>query len=267
MKDVWTQDLNGGAGSVEPLYLALVERLGVRIPLAAADHAKIAPLHIRQEDIPQGGNAVVEGDRVQYCCLLQRGFAARLKTTLQGGRQIVSLHMPGDFIDLQHLLIDIADHSIEAITPIRVLRIPKPALYALASDSPTVGLALWHETLVEASRFREWIANIGRRDGLARVAHLLCEFAVRWAANEGEEAPIRFPMTQLQIADATGLTPVHVNRVLRRLFDAGAIGARRPAIMITDVALLAQIAGFDATYLHLNDTVDAMPPSRRINMA
>lgn len=234
------------AGAVGESHTLLAGLLRERHPIGDEENAALATLSLHAEALSAGSLAVVEGDPVTHCSVLLSGCACRLKTTPNGERQILSLHVPGDFVDLQHLLVETADHSIEMVTPARVLRVPKRPLLALIEQSPAIGLALWRLTLAEGSRFREWITNIGRRGAQARIAHLFCEFAAR--------SPVRplprFPLTQVQLADATGLTPGHVNRVLRHFTAIGAIGENKRPIEITDIRQLIDIAGFDPSYLH-----------------
>src|SRR4051812_16394935 len=126
-----------------------------------------------------GEYIVRDGDVPTHSCLLLRGFAYRHKVTGDGGRQIMSIHMKGDVVDLQNALLRRSDHNVQALTDIEVAFIPVKAVRELAFDRPDVGKAMWYETLVDASIFREWTLNVGRRQAPARLAHLLCEFATR----------------------------------------------------------------------------------------
>ena len=155
---------------------------------------------------------VRDGEKPIHSCLLLGGFAYRHKVTGEGGRQIMSIHMKGDVVDLQNSLLRRSDHNVQALTNIEVAFIPVEAVQALAFNRPQVGKAMWYETLVDASIFREWTLNVGRRSATARTAHMLCEFAMRLEmAGLGEQCAYELPMTQEQLADALGLTPVHVN--------------------------------------------------------
>jgi CRP-like cAMP-binding protein len=112
----------------------------------------------------------------------------RQKLTAQGTRQIVSLHMSGDVLDLQHLFLKRADHNVQALTKLETVDVERDALRALAAARPAVAQAMWVDALVDASVFREWVVNVGRRDARTRIAHLLCEFATRMKSaglNEG----------------------------------------------------------------------------------
>lgn len=172
------------------------------------------------------------------CALLLHGYACRHKTTSEGARQIVSFHLPGDLLDIQHLLLTRADHSVQAITEVVVAGVPVPALKALALGRPAIAAALWRDSLMDASVFREWVLNVGRRSAKARIAHMLCEFAVRReAAGLGPPDRLELPMSQEQIGDATGLTAVHVNRMLHELEVDGLIERDRRQVRIVDWGL------------------------------
>jgi len=125
---------------------------------------------------------------------------------------------------------------------------------------PRVGHAMWIDTLVDASIFREWITNVGRRDARTRIAHLLCEFSVRLrVAGLGADTHYELPMTQEQLADTTGLTSVHINRVMKALGQEGLISRPNPrSIRIGDWRALAEAGDFDTNYLHLRDNEPAL---------
>ena len=182
------------------------------------------------------------------------GFAFRHKIAGNGGRQILSIHMRGDLIDLQNSLLGVADHNVQMMTDGTVALIPIQAIVDLAFSQPGVGMAMWYETLVEGSIFREWILNVGRRDAFTGIAHLLCEFAMRAEAAEiGNAVSYELPLTQEQLADAVGLTPVHVNRTLMRLQEEGHIRRSQRIIEIDDWQNLAKVADFEPRYLHFRN--------------
>jgi CRP-like cAMP-binding protein len=183
------------------------------------------------------------------------GYSIRSKLTAAGGRQILAIHVKGECVDLQNSLLKVADHSVQMLTPGTVALIPREAVVRLTLDRPKIGHAMWIDTLVDGSIFREWIANVGRRDARTRVAHLLCEFALRLkSAGLGDETGYELPMTQEQLADTTGLTQVHVNRTLKALERDGLIQrASARAIDIGDWRKLADAGDFDSNYLHMRD--------------
>jgi CRP-like cAMP-binding protein len=153
-----------------------------------------------------------------------------------------------------------ADHSVQMLTAGKVAMIPRDAVVQLAFERPAIGKAMWIDTLVDASIFREWIANIGRRDARTRLAHLLCEFSLRLeVAGLGQHTNYEMPMTQDQLGDATGLTPVHVNRTLKSLEAEGLIErASARAITIGDWKKLAQAGDFNSNYLHMPESEPAL---------
>ena len=231
---------------------ALINKLKLLGRLDPADTAALASLPVREETARAGTYLVREGMRVVECCVLLNGYACRNKLTSEGRRQIVSFHIPGDVLDLQHLLLDRADHNVQVITDGTVARIPAEALRDLARARPNVATALWRDTLVDASIFREWVLNVGQRDARSRIAHMLCEFALRrQAAGLGTPERFELPMTQEHIADATGLTAVHVNRMLMSLTNDGIIERDKREIRIADWDRMRRAADFQPGYLHM----------------
>jgi CRP-like cAMP-binding protein len=195
---------------------------------------------------------VREGDQPSHSCLMLSGLSYRHKIVADGARQIVSIHMAGDMVDLQNSLLGTADHNVQALTRSDVAFIPHEAIKQVAFDRPAVGLSMWHDTLVDGSISREWIANVGRRDARTRLAHLLCEFALRLeAAGLGNHMQWELPMTQDQLADCTGLTSVHVNRTLKGLDRDGLISRNRRSVTVNNWKDLADTGDFRSAYLHL----------------
>jgi CRP-like cAMP-binding protein len=179
------------------------------------------------------------------------GFAYRHKLAGDGARQILSIQIAGEFIDLQNSLLGYADHSVQALTRAEVAVIPKAALLDLAVSNPAVGRAMWLDTLIDASIFREWVVNVAQRDARARIAHLICEMATRLEAEGiGGRGTYPFPLTQEQLADATGLTAVHTNRVLQSLRKDGLISLVSQSLTILDAEQLQALGDFSDRYLH-----------------
>jgi CRP-like cAMP-binding protein len=238
--------------SNEPALELMVQRLEALSPLDEADKAAILALPHRLRRLRAHEYIVREGDRAESSCLLRSGFASRHKIVANGLRQIVSVHMVGDMVNLQNSLLKTADHSVQALTDVEVAFIPGKAIVALAAARPAVAIAMWLDTLVDGAVFREWIANVGRRDAKARTAHVLCEFALRQErAGLATRNKYDLPMTQEQLADALGLTAVHVNRTLKALEDARLIARDKRTVTITDWDALRQAGDFDPSYLFL----------------
>jgi CRP-like cAMP-binding protein len=229
----------------------IIRRLETRTPLDETDRDAIRELPITRGTMDPATYLVREGEAPEYCAILLSGFAYRHKVTAGGERQIIAVHMPGEFLDLQNSLLEVADHNVQALTRTEVAIIPVAALRNLARERPAVGVAMWIDTLIDAAIFREWIVNVGRRDSITRIAHLICEFALRLRdAGLAGEYRYELPMTQEQIADAVGLTPVHVNRVLKELGRRLLIMRDKRAVTILDWDRLRQIGDFSTRYLH-----------------
>lgn len=237
-----------------PLDL-MVRKLNQWHPLSDDEQAAVLALPFTRRKFNAHDHIVWEGDRPQHTCLLLSGFAFRHKVAGNGGRQILSIHMKGDLVDLQNSMLGIADHNVQMLSAGEVALMPFEAVRDLAQRMPNIGMAMWYETLVEGSIFREWILNIGRRDAHARIGHLLCEFAVRLEVAElGNQAEYDLPITQEQLADAVSLTAVHVNRTLKSLEKEGYISRSKRRITISDWQKLARVADFQPNYLHIRAT-------------
>jgi CRP-like cAMP-binding protein len=226
----------------------------------AADRAALLGLPHTVKTLEHNHYIVRELDRATYSCVLLSGYAIRHKIVAGGARQICSVHMKGDLVDLQNSLLGTADHSVQMLTAGKVAIVPRDAIERIAFERPAIGRAMWTDTLVDASIFREWIANVGRRDARTRVAHLLCEFSLRLkVAGLGEQTGYEMPMTQEQLGDATGLTSVHINRTLKGLEADRLIERTTPrSIVVGDWRKLAEAGDFNSAYLHLHHTDPAL---------
>ena len=238
----------------------MVRSLNLRTPLSRGDQEAILALPFERRTLDHSTYIVREGELPTHCPALISGFAYRHKLTANGARQIVAIHLPGDPLDLQHLFLDEADHNVQTLSRAEVALIPRAELQKIARDRPAVGQAFTVSILVEASIFREWVLNVGRRDARSRIAHLLCEFAIRLRSQElMDEYGCELPMTQEQLADATGLTPVHVNRTLKALQADGLIARAKKFVAIADWKQMEDVAGFTDTYLHLRNPESLLP--------
>jgi CRP-like cAMP-binding protein len=247
--------MNNSAANLWTPAIRKLERSG---PLAAADREALAALPLTVREVKAASYLVREGDRPEHCCILLDGYAHRHKLTKEGSRQIVSIHMTGDLIDLQQVLLDRADHNVQTLTRATLGTVSIEAMKNLARAHPRIAEAFWRDCLIDASIFREWVLNVGRREAPARIAHLLCEFGTRSeAAGLSVCGRFELPMTQEQLADATGMTPVHVNRTLQYLGAQGLIERKMRSIYVADWQRLKRVAGFHEAYLHESYVVAA----------
>lgn len=243
-----------------PALEPMARKLEYWVPFDPADREALLALPHVVKTLEPHHYIVRERDRTTHSCLVLEGFAIRHKIVGTGHRQICAVHMKGELVDLQNSMLGSADHSVQMLTAGKVALIPREAIQEIAFERPAIGRAMWFDTLVDASIFREWIANVGRRDGRTRMAHLLCEFSLRLkVAGLGEQTGWELPMTQEQLGDATGLTAVHVNRVIRSLEADGLIERSSPrSIVIGDWEKLADAGDFDSHYLHLRQGEPAL---------
>ena len=232
----------------------LARRMAQRALLTDDDRRAISALPHVTRIVNPNSYLVREGEVPRsYCSFVLSGMAFRHKLTVNGTRQIVSIHLAGDLLDLQHLFLNVADHSVQALTELNVADIDREALQEIALVRPEVGRALWVDGLVDASIYREWVLNVGRRDARARIAHIVCEIAVRMhSAGAINAADFNLPMTQEQLGDATGLTSVHVNRTLKALAADGLINHSGRWIAIRDWDGIRRAGDFNPLYLHLD---------------
>jgi CRP-like cAMP-binding protein len=231
---------------------ALVEKLLRTTELSAGERAALLALPHSERALRKGDFIIREDETPRHCCLLRSGFAIRHKASGDGGRQIFSIHMAGDAVDLHNSLLNKADHNLQMLSAGEVLFVPVEEIRKLTLERPSIGHALWRDTLVDSAIFREWTLNIGRRDARCRMAHLLCEFALRLEiAGLGAQTHYELPMTQEELADALAITPIHVSRTLRSLAEEGYVSRNARAVKILDWHGLVKVGDFDPGYLHL----------------
>jgi CRP-like cAMP-binding protein len=230
----------------------MVRKLALWQKLDDAERAAVMALPHTTERVRAASIIVREGDRPHHSCVLLSGFAFRQKTTGEGLRSISAIHFAGDVVDLQNSLLGLADHSVQTMTEATIALIPREHIVQLAFTHPRVGLAMWHDTLVDGSIFREWLANVGRRSARAGLAHVLCEVGTRLEALDmGRRDDFELPMTQEQLADVLGLTPVHVNRTLKELEAEGLFIRDQRRVRVPDWARLEKVGDFNDAYLHM----------------
>ena len=202
--------------------------------------------------VQQRRDLIREGETPKFVHLMVVGWACRYKTLPDGRRQIVAFFVPGDFCDLNVYILKEMDHSIGAITRLSVADISREDMDALTARHPRITQGLWWEALVNAAIQREWTLSIGQRTAYERIAHLLVELHMRLkTVGLTQNGSCDFPLTQTDIADATGLTPVHVNRTLQELRRDDLIILERRQLTIPDIRKLMDAAMFNPNYLHL----------------
>lgn len=229
----------------------LVRRWSKYSDLSARDRDAILALPFVRKSFAKDAYVVREGQQATECTLVLKGLAFRQKLVRDGGRQIISFHIPTEFVDLQNGMLGVADHNVQTVNRCEMAVVPRAALVELIQASPAIRLAAWTDTLIDASIFREWVVNVGRRDSRARIAHLLCELAVRMKSiGHSDEQLFDWPLTQEQLADATGLTAVHTNRTLQSLRRDKLIQLSNGVLKVLDWEGLRDAGDFEELYLH-----------------
>lgn len=239
------------ADADHPLH-ALIHRLDRNHAMTREDREALYALPYKLRWFEPAAYTVREGEKPRTCGVLVSGFAFGQKTSGEGARQIISIHIPGEALDFQNLFLEVSDHNVQMLARAELAEIPIAAFQRVALERPNVARAIHVTTLIEASMLREWVLNVGRRDSRSRIAHLLCEIALRLEAHNVVRPDHGYilPMTQEQLADATGLTSVHVNRVLKGLETEGLIVRNRRNITFPDWRRLRDVGDFSERYLH-----------------
>jgi CRP-like cAMP-binding protein len=233
----------------------MIRKLESIFRLSTEEKQALHDLPIQIQLLKADQDIVRIGDRPSQCCLLVEGYTCVYKLTIEGKRQIVAFYVPGDMPDLQSLHLKVLDNSLATVTPCTVGFIQHEDLRRVCDRYPRITAALWRETLVDASIFREWVLNVGRRDAFSRMAHVLCELLTRLrAVGLADDHTCDLPITQGEFADAIGVTPVHVNRVFQQMRADGLIELKGSRLNILDWERLKQAGEFDPTYLHLEST-------------
>ena len=230
----------------------IIRHLETSFTLSDDERAAITNLPLQITDIRADQDIVREGDRPTRRFAVLEGFVCTFKMTGEGKRQIMAFHIPGDLPDLQSLYLEVLDMSISSLTKCKLGFVEHEVMRELCVRHPRIAAAFWRDTLIGAAVFREWVMNVGRRQAYGRMAHVLCEWVTRMRAmGLAEDHTCHLPMTQNELADATGMTTVHVNRTLQELRKHNLIELNGSKLTVLDWDGLKRTGDFDPTYLHL----------------
>lgn len=230
----------------------LVMKLRLRDSISDEEEQVLLDSVSEAREVGPGRVIIRAGTLLEESTLLIDGIISRYKDLSNGERQIQELHVGGDFVDLHGFLLKRLDHNIGSVSKCRIAIVPHDTLRKITEQHAHLSRMLWFSTMLDAAIQRETILSIGRRSALARVAHLICELNLRLkTVGLSDGARFTLPMTQLDVADATGLTSVHVNRMLKQLRDDGMLTFRSGEVIIQDWEALKRVAEFDPAYLHL----------------
>lgn len=248
------QFLTSGFTSSEPSGAsALATKLALFHRLSAEEHSALQSLSCRVRKVDAEQVFVQDGTSENHVFVIIQGFAYRYKLLDDGRRQILGFVLPGDLCDTDAGKSVRHDHFVAAMQESEVGMIAVADLAALRAKYPNINKACSLAAMLERSILRQWVMNVGQRNAVQRISHLLCEISIRLKAvgQENADGSINFPLTQAALADTMGLTTVHVNRSLKQLRKDGLIALRSHRLTILDYGRLADLAGFDEDYLQL----------------
>ena len=227
-------------------------KLRARSPVSAEEEKAIRDAVAEINTYPADQTVIRAGVRINVSMLLLDGLMCRYKDLSDGQRQITELHVAGDFADLHSFTLKRLDHNVMTLTPCRIAIVPHANLERITEQFPHLTRLYWFTTNMDAAIHREWEVSLGRRPAVARLAALFCELRARLGVvgmTEGHS--YRLPLTQTDIAECVGLTPIHVNRTLKELRERGLVEFRSGRVNILNWEGLVQIAEFDPAYLYL----------------
>lgn len=214
-----------------------------------------ALIAFKQRELSAQEDIIADGAHSDYCHVLLTGLACRYKILPDGERQIMAFLVPGDLCDAEIFILKKMDHAVGTLAPSTTAMIHSSEMKKLLREESPLSEALWWGTMTDLGVLRERIVDQGRRDASERLAHLLYEMLVRYRVSGAAlGSSMDFPITQADLADATGMTPSHVNRVLQRFREDGLIELRSRTLTITNPHRLKSLGQFNATYLHLDRT-------------
>lgn len=235
----------------------LARKLVNYIAITPEDVRVLDRLERSQESIEAHQDIIAEGAMPRSVFLVKEGLACRYRILPDGRRQIMTFLLPGDLNDLHVFLLREMDHSVAAITPVRIATIALESVMELTIRRPRITAGLWWASLQEEALLRERIVALGRRNAAGRVAYLLCELLLRHqAVGLAEGQSFELPLTQVELADTLGMTAVHINRILQDFRKRGFIVLKNRTVVLTDLAALQKVGEFTRTYLHLRGAPD-----------
>ncbi len=230
-----------------------VKRLSLRSNMTDEEAGAILGLKGELREVPAHKDFVRAGEPVDHSCLVVDGLVGRFGQNGEGLRQITCFHIQGDMADLPSVVTPKSGWGLSAMTKSVLLRLPHKELRRIAAAHPGVAEAFWRDCVVDGSIFSEWVVNMGRRDSITRLAHMFCEMAIRSElAGLGDKKSYPLPATQADLGDATGMTPVHVNRTLKELRERSVLTAQMGTVTIEDWDQLVSIGDFDDGFLLLD---------------
>ncbi|MCK1738398.1 Crp/Fnr family transcriptional regulator [Bradyrhizobium sp. 138] len=228
----------------------LISRLQAASGLSDQDQTRLTRLPYKVKSLADGEYVLRQGDKPSSCIVVMSGLLSRQRV-VNARNQISSFYLAGDMPDLPTLHLPIADCDLCSVGSSTIAAVPHSALREMMNESAGLAHAFWRETLIHAAIYREWVENLGSRQALGRVAHLLCELTVRMEfVGLADSGSFRIPLTQQDVADACGLSVVHVNRTIQEIRGLGLIEWENHTVTLLRPEELKALAEFSPEYLH-----------------
>jgi CRP-like cAMP-binding protein len=239
------------AASHEEAVATLIRTLERRDTVSDEEKAALAGIVAETRVHPDGDILLRAGRPTEFSTLLVEGMLGRAFNMVDGKRQIVAVHVAGDFVDLHSFLLKKLDHDVIALTNTKVVLMAHDSIRAIGERHPHLMRMLWLLTMIDAAIHRDWTARLGH-SAAVRVALLLCELQARLeVVGRATKLGFALPLTQVALSEMVGLTPVHLNRTLRKLRESGLATVRDGFASVPDLAKLRRFAAFDPSYLYL----------------
>lgn len=236
----------------DPAPAVVARKLALHSHLTETARQTLGPFLGQASEFARGSLVMQAGGPANLISIVGEGVACRMSLLPNGARQIHAILLPGDAADVEASLLERRTDSIQALSPCSIWLVPSSRLAALPRIQDGLAEAFLREATVNAEIAREWIVNLGRRTADQRIAHLLCELCTRMdVMGVGRDGVYPFVFTQLDIADAQGLSPVHVNRVMQQLRAAGLIALKSRSLEVLNRQGLERLGFFDPRFLHL----------------
>jgi CRP-like cAMP-binding protein len=239
--------------SIKPDLQLFLDRLTSRSVLSNEEQQAVLNLPCRLEQVNSNRDFVRLGEKVDHACIVMSGIVGRFGQNANGARQVTAFHVAGDMPDLHSVVQPTMGSALQAMSVSTIACVPHGAIRTTMTRYPALAEAYWRDCMVDTAILAQWVVNVGRRDAKARMAHLLCEMGTRLcAAPLKGQLSFEFAVTQAQLADATGLTSVHVNRTLKALRRDGLSEVGSRIVRIPSWEALAAVGEFDPSYLQAN---------------
>lgn len=235
------------------MFTSHLKKLRVRSEISAEEERVIRGLVAETRRIGADEVVVRAGEELNSSLLIVDGWLVRSKDLPSGNRQVMELHIAGDFADLHGFTLKCLDHDLISVTECTLGVVPHERLAEVCERHPNLARIYWLSTNVDAAITREMALSLAQRSAISRMAHLFCELRARLAIVDRTDGDtFEFPLTQRELAECLGLTVVHVNRTLQELRRRGVVETGNRQVTILDKPGLESLAQFDPAYLYLD---------------